>query len=412
MTVSTGTTISPFTIAVPQADIDDLHRRIANTRWAPDLPGIGWNNGVPTAFVRELATYWKDAFDWRAWEDRLNAYPQFTTGIDGETLHFLHIRSAVPDATPLVLLHGWPGSVLEFIHVIGPLTDPVAHGGTAEDAFHLVIPSNPGCGFSGPVHDAGWTSDRSARAVAELMRRLGYERYGVQGGDRGAFIGPALAKVAPEAVIGVHLNAATWGFIPWGDVSDEDRASMTDRERASLDRLAHWTSEGNGYFQIQATRPQTLAHALTDSPVGLLAWIGDAFKTWAQGDVEAPDFPIDRDLVLANISIYWFTNTIGSSMRAYYEDMHAASDWDAGDDASWDDAGDASAGSEGGEWSSPPTTPFGVAVFAEDIAIRRYGEQMYAIVHWSEFDRGGHFAALEAPDLLVGDVRAFFAMLR
>jgi pimeloyl-ACP methyl ester carboxylesterase len=420
--MTTDARITPFTIDIPQAEIDDLHARITNTRWAPDLPEVGWTQGAPTTFVRDLAEYWKDGFDWRSWEARLNAFPQFTTEIDGEPLHFLHIQSPEPNATPLVLLHGWPGSVLEFIHVIEPLTNPAAHGGNATDAFHLVIPSQPGCGFSGPIHSAGWTSDRSAKAIAELMHRLGYDRYGAQGGDRGAFVGPALAKIDPAAVIGVHLNAATWGFIPWGEVTDEERASLTDLERERLDRLNHWTKEGNGYFQIQATRPQTLAAGVSDSPVGLLAWIGDAFKQWAQGGQEADGLVIDRDLVLANVSIYWFTNTIGSSFRAYYEDMHAASEWeDAGGD--WDAGATAAEdgppavsgddqGSDAGSWGDSLATPIGVAAFAEDIAIRRYGEQMYNIVHWSDFDRGGHFAALEAPDLLIGDVRAFFSGLR
>jgi pimeloyl-ACP methyl ester carboxylesterase len=413
-----STQITPFTIDIPQDAVDDLHARIANTRWAPDLEEAGWTTGVPTAYVRKLAAVWRDEFDWRAWESRLNAFPQFTTEIDGEAIHFLHVKSPEADATPLVLLHGWPGSILEFIHCIEPLANPVAHGGRSEDAFHLVIPSMPGCGFSGPVRSVGWTSDRTASAIAELMRRLGYQRYGAQGGDRGAFVGPALGKVDPESVIGVHVNAATWGFIPWGPVSDEERASLTVSERERLARLDHWNTEGNGYFQIQATRPQTLAAGLSDSPVGLLSWIGDSFKGWAQGGPEADDISIDHDIVLANISIYWFTNTIGSSIRAYYEDMHAASDWEVGEAVESDGPNDAAGWSTGDDaadsatWGAKLGTPIGVAVFAEDIAIRRYAEDMYTITHWSELERGGHFAALEAPDLLVEDVRTFFRNLR
>jgi pimeloyl-ACP methyl ester carboxylesterase len=404
MTVSTR--ITPFTIDIPQDAIDDLHARITNSRWAPDMDDVGWTQGAPTAFARSLATYWRDEFDWRAWEARLNAYPQFTTEIDGETIHFLHIESPEANATPLVLLHGWPGAILEFIHVIDPLTNPVAHGGRAEDAFHLVIPSMPGYGFSGSLRSSGWTSERSARAISELMDQLGYDRYGAQGGDRGAFVGPALGMVDPESVIGVHVNAASWGFIPWGPVSEEERATFTAAELERLDRLDHWSNEGNGYFKIQSTRPQTLAAGLSDSPVGLLAWIGDSFKQWAQGGMDSDDLLIDRDLVLANVSIYWFTNTIGSANRGYYEDMHAGQ---GGEGTAEGDIGDqAEAPTGGGKLS----TPMGVAVFAEDIAIRRYAEQMYTIVHWSEFDRGGHFAALEAPDLLVQDVRAFFGSLR
>lgn len=385
-TVSTAG-ITPFTIDIPQSDLDDLQQRLERTRFAPDLPDPGWRYGVPTAYLRDLVTYWKDEYDWRAWEVKLNGYPQFTSEIDGETLHFLHIESAEPDATPLVLIHGWPGSILEFIHVIEPLTNPVAHGGKPEDAFHLVIPSLPGFGFSSPTHSAGWTSHRAALAVAELMRRLGYERYGAQGGDLGAFIAPELGKVDSGRVVGVHVNAATFGFTPWGEVSDDELESFIESERERLARLQHWTREGNGYFQVQATRPQTISAGLSDSPAGQLAWIVEKFKEWTFAP-DSEEIPVDRDIILTDVMLYWLTNAASSSSRVYYEDMHAEL------------------------WSPPSGVPLGVAVFAEDVAIRRYGEEAYNIVHWSEFDRGGHFAALEAPDLLVGDIRAFFATVR
>jgi pimeloyl-ACP methyl ester carboxylesterase len=290
---------------------------------------------------------------------------------------------------PLVLSHGWPGSIVEFLDVIGPLTDPRRHGGDPADAFHLVIPSIPNFGFSGPAPDAGWNVERIAAAFVELIRRLGYERYGAQGGDYGAFISPAIGKADPDHVVGVHVNAASYGFIPWGEVSESELATFTEVERARLERLKRYYNDGSGYFQIQSTRPQTLAYALNDSPAGQLAWIVEKFKEWTHPPAELPEQAIDRDRMLTNVSVYWLTGTGASSARIYYESMHAQA---------WD--------------SSPLTTPTGVAVFAEDVAIRRYGEQSFRIVHWSDFDRGGHFAAMEAPDLLVGDVRAFFRNLR
>ena len=374
--------IRPFRIDVPQSDLDDLRDRLARTRWPDELPDAGWSRGVPLGYLRELAEYWRTAYDWRRHEARLNEFPQFTTTIDGANVHFLHVRSPEPGALPLILTHGWPGSVVEFLDVIGPLSDPRAHGGDPTDAFHLVIPSLPGYGFSGPTHEAGWTTDRVARAWAELMRRLGYERYGAQGGDWGAFVAPAVGRADPDRVAGVHVNAATIGFIPFGPVAEEELATFTEVEKARLARLGRFLSDGNGYFQIQATRPQTLAYGLADSPVGQLAWIAEKLQEWS-GE------PIDRDRLLTNVMVYWVTNTAGSSARLYYENMHAAS---------WDQA--------------PGTTPTGVAVFAEDVAIRRYAERGNRIVHWSDFDTGGHFAAMETPDLLVADVRTFFRKVR
>jgi pimeloyl-ACP methyl ester carboxylesterase len=387
--VADTTEILPFRIDVPQADLDDLRERLARTRWPDELPGVGWSRGVPLGYLQQLADYWRSGYDWRAQEARLNRFPQFTTTIDGTGVHFLHVRSPEPDALPLILTHGWPGSVVEFLDVIGPLADPRAHGGDPADAFHLVIPSIPGYGFSGPTHQAGWTTDRVAAAWKELMARLGYQRYGAQGGDWGAFIAPELGRIDPEHVVGVHVNAATFGFIPFGPVGEEELATFTDAEKARLDRLNRFLSEMNGYFQISATRPQTLAYGLTDSPVGQLAWIVEKFKEWTDSSAELPEDAVDRDHLLTNVMLYWLTGTAGSSARLYYENLHAAA------------------------WGKQPSpTPVGVAVFVEDVAIRRYAEQGNNIVHWSEFDRGGHFAAMEAPDLLVGDVREFFRRLR
>jgi len=387
MTSTATHEIEEFQIHIPQADLDDLAGRLARTRWPDSLPGAAWERGVPADYLRGLAEYWQKNFDWRAAEVALNAYPQYTTQINGQKIHFLHVKSPEPDATPLLLLHGWPGSFVEFVHVIGPLSDPRGHGAADAPAFDLVIPSLPGFGFSGPVTEPGWGPRRMASALAELMRRLGYERYGAQGGDYGAFVAPDLGRVDPEHVIGIHVNAATMGFIPFGDVSEEDQATFTPAEQERLRRRQNYLSEGNGYFQIQSTRPQTLSYALTDSPAGQLAWIVEKFKEWTNSGHELPEDAIPGDEILTNVSLYWFTGTAGSSANVYYEAMHS------------------------GDWPVPSGVPTGVAAFAEDIAIRRYAEQANNIVHWSDFEAGGHFAALETPSLLIQDVRDFFTSL-
>jgi pimeloyl-ACP methyl ester carboxylesterase len=396
MTNPTTNQIEEFRVSIPQADLDDLADRLARTRWPSSLPGAawdrgapgaGWERGVPVGYLRELAEYWRDGFDWRAQEARLNSYPQYTTRIDGQKIHFLHVKSPEPDATPLLLLHGWPGSVVEFLHVIGPLSDPRSHGDGSAPPFDLVIPSLPGFGFSGPVTEPGWGSRRIAGALAELMARLGYERYGAQGGDFGAFVAPDLGRADPDHVIGVHVNAATVGFIPFGDIPEQDLATFSPAEKERAQRLQGFLAEGNGYFQIQSTRPQTLSYGLTDSPAGQLAWIVEKFKEWTNTGHALPEDAIPRDEILADVSVYWFTGTAGSTANLYYESMHS------------------------GDWPTPSPVPTGVAVFAEDIAIRRYAERANNIVHWSDFGTGGHFAALETPDLLVQDVRTFFASL-
>jgi pimeloyl-ACP methyl ester carboxylesterase len=396
MTNPTTNEIEEFRISIPQADLDDLAGRLARTRWPSALPGAtwdrgapgaGWERGVPVGYLRELAEYWRDGFDWRAQEARLNSYPQYVTRIDGQKIHFLHVKSPEPDATPLLLLHGWPGSVVEFTRVIGPLSDPRAHGDGSAPAFDLVIPSLPGFGFSGPVTEPGWGSRRIAGALAELMARLGYERYGAQGGDFGAFVAPDLGRVDPDHVIGVHVNAATMGFIPFGDIPEQDLATFSPAEKERAQRLQGYLAEGNGYFQIQSTRPQTLSYGLTDSPAGQLAWIVEKFKEWTNTGHALPEDAVPRDEILADVSVYWFTGTAGSTANLYYESMHS------------------------GDWPTPSPVPTGVAAFAEDIAIRRYAERSNNIVHWSDFDTGGHFAALETPGLLVQDIRTFFASL-
>jgi epoxide hydrolase len=265
--------IHPFRIDVPQADLDDLKARLARTRWPDQLPGAGWDYGIPLDYVQELAGYWRTGYDWRVHEQTMNAFPQFTTAIDGQNIHFLHVRSTERDALPLIITHGWPGSVVEFMEIIGPLTDPRAHGADPADAFHLVIPSIPGFGFSGPTRDAGWNVNRIARAWDELMRRLGYPRYGAQGGDWGSSISRELGLVVPGHLIGVHLNML------FPRVRDEP-ADLTNQERARLQAFRRFRSTGSGYYAIQSTRPQTLAYGLTDSPAGQLAWIAEKFGEW------------------------------------------------------------------------------------------------------------------------------------
>jgi epoxide hydrolase len=386
----TDAEIRSFRIDSPQADLDDLADRLARTRWPDELPGVGWSRGVPLDYIKELAEYWREGYDWREWEAKLNSYPQFTTAIDAQNIHFLHVRSSEPDALPLILTHGWPGSVAEFMEIIGPLTDPRAHGGDPADAFHVVAPSIPGFGLSGPTREAGWTEQRVAEAWAELMRRLAYERYGAQGGDVGAGVSPKLGRVAPEKVVGVHVNAATVGFMPFPPLEESELDELSDIEKARVDRIGQFMGDMFGYAQIQSTRPQTLAYGLTDSPVGQLAWIVEKFKEWTHPRAGLPEDSVDRDHMLTNVMLYWLTATAGSSARIYYEGAHA------------------------GGWGAPErsTVPTGVAVFSEDISIRRYAEREHNIVHWTDFDRGGHFAAMEEPDLLVGDVRTFFRGLR
>ncbi len=380
--------VKPFRIEIPQADLDDLQERLADTRWPSELEGVGWSRGVPVDYLTGLAEYWRDGFDWRAQEARLNELPQFTTEIDGQTIHFLHVESPEPNATPLLLIHGWPGSFVEFIDLIEPLTDPAAHGGDPADAFHVVIPSLPGFGFSVPLAETGWGYGRIATAFAELMARLGYERYGVQGGDVGAFVAPEMGQVDAGHVIGVHVNALV--TFPSGDPAELE--GLTESEQERLARFQNYQQDMSGYAAIQGTRPQTLAYGLADSPVGQLAWIVEKFKEWTDPTAALPEDAVDRDHMLSNVSIYWFTNTAGSSANHYYEGFHDP---------------DAFAPKERG------TVPTGVAVsLTQDIAIRRLAERDHNVVHWTEFERGGHFLAMENPDFLVEDVRTFFHSLR
>jgi pimeloyl-ACP methyl ester carboxylesterase len=387
---NTTTDLRPFRLDVSDAELADLHARLDATRWPAPLPGDGWDTGVPTGWLRELAHYWRHEYDWRAAERELNSYPQFTTEIDGQTIHFLHVRAGeqYPDALPLLLTHGWPGSIVEFLDLIGPLTDPVAHGGDPADAFHVVIPSLPGYGLSGPLNEPGWSMARIGAAWAELMRRLGYERYGAQGGDMGGTVSPAVARVAPDRVVGVHTNGGPGPIAPY-PMPDDERASLTDLERDRVARIEAFMQEEFGYIAIQSTRPQTLAYGLTDSPVGQLAWIMDKFREWTHPRQADPDTVVDRDRLLTNVMLYWLTGTAGSSAYAGYAQEPA-----------W------------GEVKENSGVPTAALVFAHDVAIRRYAETENTITRWTDVDRGGHFAALEEPELLLDDVREFFRALR
>ena len=382
--------VHAFRVDIPQDQLDDLHERLDRARWPDELPEVGWAYGVPLGYLKELAAYWRHEYDWRAAEARLNTWPQFTTVIDGANLHFAHIRSPEPDATPLIMTHGWPGSIVEFTQVAGPLTDPRAYGDDPADAFHLVLPSIPGFGLSGPTRATGWDHRRVAVAFAELMRRLGYRAYGAQGGDWGAGISRELGRIRPDEVIGVHLN-----LLPDAGATAEPDAGLSpaerERTRASLERAQEWRRDRQGYADIQATRPQTLAYGLTDSPIGQLAWIVEKFKEWTDSR-DRPEDAVDRDLMLTNVMLYWLTGTAGSAARIYYERAHAP------------------------YWGKPPepsTVPTALAVFPHEnfIPLRHIADQSNRIVRWTEYDRGGHFAAMEEPGLLIGDIREFFRTL-
>lgn len=379
------TDIEPFRIVVPQKDLDDLWSRLKQTRWPAEIPGSGWERGVPVGYLRELVDYWMNSYDWRVWEARLNALPQFTTVIDQQRIHFLHVRSAEPDPLALVITHGWPGSIVESLELVGPLTNPVGHGGDAADAFDVIAPSLPGFAFSTPVTAPGWNHHRIARAWVELMRRLDYPRYGAHGGDTGFVVSPELGRIAPAQVIGVHI----YGGLEFDAITPADYEHLTEAERDRLAAIEWLHRDATGYAAIQSTRPQTLGYALNDSPVAQLAWIVDKFHDWTDPAKTLPDQAIDRDHLLTNVTLYWLTGTGATSAHQYYEARTTP--------------------------ARPLTrskVPTGIAVFPTDPSIRRAANREHTVVHWTEHTRGGHFAALEAPDLLVNDLRTFYRALR
>ncbi|SNY89825.1 Epoxide hydrolase N terminus [Nocardia amikacinitolerans] len=504
--MTTEQDIRPFRIEIPQARIDRLHARLADTLWPDELPGVGWDKGMPVSYLKPLAEYWRTGYDWRAAEAKLNELPQFVTEIDGEQVHFLHVRSSEPDALPLVLSHGWPATFIEFLDVLGPLSDPRAHGGDPADAFHLVVPSLPGFAFSGVGSKVGeGSTEHYAQVVAKLMARLGYDRYGAQGGDAGYFVSTELGRIATDHVVGIHVNGpitipswdaeswggeggeswdaagdasapswgaaeggdqpqggakgagsyvgarlsgtgvdASWGGekgasgdggadaispgpaavgdqLPgggtpavdaggavdgagWGSAEGGDQWDATSagggswgrgqsgyspEDQAKLEKLTGEESFTRfGYAMVQAGRPQTLAIGMHDSPAGMLSWIVDMFQRWTNPSIELPEDAVDRDALLTNVSLYWFTGTFASSIRLY------------GEGEAWGGAAKNSG------------VPTAAAIFPGDLSIRKIAEEQHNIVRWTEFDRGGHFAAMEAPDLLTEDIRAFFRTLR
>jgi epoxide hydrolase len=379
MTAPPATTeLLPYRVDIPQADLDDLAARLSSTRFPDELSDVGWSYGVPLGYVRELVDHWLNGYDWRAHEARINEHPQFVTTIDGEQVHFLHVQSPEPDALPLIATHGWPMSVVEYLDLIGPLTDPRAHGGNPADAFHLVVPSIPGVGFSGPTRHPGWDTHRTARAWVDLMGRLGYGRYGAHGNDAGSLISPEVGRNDPDRVVGVHVTQL-FSF-PSGDPSEF--ADMTEEDMAAMKFLEEFTSGGGlAYNAYQSAQPQTLAYALQDSPAGWLAWVTQLFQQWGN-----PDY------IITNAAIYWLTGTIGSSIRRYYADAHPTDEVP----------------------TEPTTTPTGVAIFAEDFqTVRKLADRDHAnITSWNHYDRGSHFAPHDAPDLLLADIRDFFRPLR
>ena len=381
--------MQPFRIDVAQAELDDLNDRLDRTRWPDELPGSGWEYGVPLGYLRELADHWRHRYDWRVHERALNELggggAHFISRIDGTDVHFVHVRSPEPGARPLLILHGWPGSIVELAALIEPLSDPRTHGGDPAGAFHIVAPSLPGYGFSGPTTERGWSRRRVSEAMAALMAQLGYGSYVVHGGDWGAAIARELGVIDSAHVDAVHLT-----MLLSAAARRREHDPDSETERRSLAVAARYRAELSGYAIEQSTRPQTLSYALTDSPVGQLAWIAEKFKDWTDS-VDAPEDAVDRDQLLTNVTLYWLTRTAGSSARLYWETAHAPGGWGAPEPES--------------------RTPTGVAVFPHDLSlpVRAIAERRNRIVRWTELDRGGHFPAMEQPELLIGELRAFFA---
>jgi microsomal epoxide hydrolase len=379
--------LTPFRIDVPEAVLVDLKDRLSRTRWPDQIPGTEWEYGTDVATLRDLCQYWHDEFDWRAAEARLNEWPQFETDVDDLHVHFVHARSPHPDAFPVVITHGWPGSVAEFQKILGPLTDPPAHGGDAADAFHVVAPSMPGYGFSGPTTRRGVDTRAIAEVNATLMARLGYDRYGAQGGDWGAGVSTQLGRHDADHVAGVHLNMV----LARPPDPANPTAGVQPDEMELLNRLDTFRREETGYQAIQGTKPQTLAYGLTDSPAGLAGWILEKFRTWSDcsGDVFSR---FTRDELLTNITIYWVTGTINASTRLYRESLRG----------------------QGFAGAGRVEVPTGAAIFPKELFTppRVWADAAYNIVRWTPMPSGGHFAAMEEPELLVDDMRAFFRLVR
>jgi pimeloyl-ACP methyl ester carboxylesterase len=378
-----GDGVDRFEIHVEDAVLDDLRDRLARTRYPDQIDGTGWEYGIPTDYLRELVEYWRDTYDWRAQEARLNELEHFRTRIDGQSIHFVHARSVHADALPLLITHGWPGSIVEFLDVTPRLTDPEAHGGQAADAFHVVAPSLPGYGFSESTRTPGWDPWRVARAFAELMRRLGYSRYGAQGGDWGSQVATRIGALDTDHCVAIHLNMA------FADPPAE-KVPLTDDDKADLAAMQQFVREETGYAIEHSTKPQTVGVGLNDSPAGLLAWIVEKLRTWSDCDGE-PENAFTRDQMITNVMTYWVNETITSSARLYWELQHT--------------------GEPAPERIEVPT---GIACYPKEVIRfpRPWIEQRFNVTHWADMPRGGHFAAMEQPELFVDDVRTFFRTVR
>ena len=394
----TGTEVRPFQVEIPEEEIAELRRRIAATRWPSAELVADRSQGVQLATLRALARYWTTDYDWRKVEARLNALPQFKTEIDGVEIHFIHLRSRHENALPLIMTHGWPGSVIELLDTIGPLTDPTAHGGTPEDAFHLVLPSLPGYGFSSEPAELGWDASRTARAWAELMHRLGYTRYVAQGGDVGALVTDLMGRQAVEGLVGYHLNLLT-AVLAIGDQLPQE----SEQERAAAEAVTTFREDGFGYFLEMATRPQTIGYALLDSPIALAAWLldhdTDSYYKISRAFVDGePVGNLTRDTIVDNITLYWLTGTGAAAARSYWEDGRALA-----------------AALASGQPPPAVSVPVGFTTFPGEIwaTPRSWAEAVYpGLAYFNEVDRGGHFAAWEEPELFSTEVRAAFSSLR
>ena len=379
--------INPFTVTVPDSELQALRQRLLQTRW-PDRETVqGWDQGVPLDYARELARYWAEDYDWRRFEALLNSWPQFTTEIDGIDIHFIHRRSPEAGALPLVLSHGWPSSVAEFRKVIDKLADPVAHGGRAEDAFHVVVPSLPGYGFSGKPSSSGTSVEKIGRMWGQLMARLGYQRYVAQGGDWGSMITQSMGQSETDHCAGIHVT------MPIVAPDPDTLGDLTDFEQGALDAMTYYSQSDSGYSKQQSTRPQTLGYALADSPVGQMAWIVEKYHSWMDCErdgVKHPEHVLGKDELLDTVSLYWLSNSAASSARLYWESF-------------------------GSPNLDPIDMPVGCSIFPGEIfrSSRRWAEQRFSqLIHWNQLERGGHFAAQEVPDVFVTELRDCFARLR
>jgi epoxide hydrolase len=379
--------IAPYKVDVADAQLDDLKRRLRNTRWPHPTEHSGWDRGVPLAYARRLADYWLHTFDWRKQEAWLNRYPQFMADVDGQRIHFFHVKSREPTALPLMLLHGWPSSNVEFVGLIDQLTDPVTHGGAAEEAFHVVLPTTPGFGLSSPL-SGRWDSMRTADACRRIMHELGYESWGVHGGDIGSDIAGEINLSEPK-LVGLHASSDMPAIVWFARFMGGDplgNPKLSDAERREIEAVMRRGSEDSGYLELQKTRPLTIGYLLNDSPAGQLTWIVEKFKLWTDVGGKLPEEAVNLDQLLTIISLYWFTMSGAAAADFLCTNLHAQRDW-----------------------GRPSFAPVGMAVFSASSAARTLQDPERRISHWSEFSVGGHFPAMEVPELLVGDLRKFFS---